>query len=87
MSTTTILAGYHPGDGGSLFIYEVVDDVFHRHGLKPTPHFYKAGPLHLTATASGPTVTVTVTDGLGNTDTISGEVTTLLGPGSVGLFS
>jgi hypothetical protein len=81
-----ILAGYHPGDGGALFIYEVVNDVFHRHALKPTLHFYKAGPLHLTATASGPTVTVTVTDGLGNTDTISGEVTTLLGPGSVGLF-
>ena len=81
-----ILAGYHPGDGGALFIFEVVNNVFQGHALKPTAHFYKAGPLHLTATASGPTVTVTVTDGLGNTDTVSGEVTTLLGPGSVGLF-
>jgi len=88
-----ILAGYHPGGGpyhpgggGCLYIYEVINDDFHQRACKPKAHFYKAGPLHLTATASGPTVTATVTDSNGNTDSVSAEMTTLLGPGNVGLF-
>ena len=81
-----ILAGYHPGGGGCLFIFEVINDDFQERACKPKEHFYKAGPLHLTATASGPTVTATVTDSNGNTDSVSAEMTTLLGSGNVGLF-
>ena len=81
-----ILAGYHPGAGGCLFIYEVINDNMHARAVGPKPHFYKAGPLHLTAAASGPAVTMTLTDSNGNTDSISGTMTTILGPGNVGLF-
>lgn len=81
-----ILAGYHPGGGGALYIFEVINDNMHPRAFKAKPHFYTAGPLHLKATASGPTVTLTVTDSNGKTDSISGEMTTVLGPGNVGLF-
>jgi hypothetical protein len=81
-----ILAGYHPGAGGALFIFEVINHNMHPRAFKPKPHFYTAGPLHLTATASGPIVTMTLTDSNGKTDSISGEMTTILGPGNVGLF-
>ena len=81
-----ILAGYHPGDGGSLFIYEVIDNVYHQRAHKAKPHFYKAGPLHLTATAAGRIITVRVTDCNGNTDSLSSELTTLFAAGKVGLF-
>ena len=81
-----ILAGYHPGDGGSLFIYEVIDNFYHQPAHKAKPHFYKAGPLHLTATAAGRSITVRVTDCNGNTDSLSCELTTLFEAGKVGLF-
>jgi len=81
-----ILAGYHPGGGGALFIFEVIKNNMHPRAVKPKPHFYTAGPLHLTANASGPTVTITLTDSNGKTDSISGEMTTILGSGHVGLF-
>ena len=81
-----ILVGYHPGAGGAFFIFELINGKMHLRALKPKPHFYTAGPLHLTATASGPTVTMTVTDSNGKTDSVSGEMTTILGPGNVGLF-
>ena len=81
-----ILAGYHPGDGGSLFIYEVIDNFYHQRAYKAKPHFYKAGPLHLTAMAAGPIITVRVTDCNGNTDSLSCEMTTLFQAGKVGLF-
>ena len=81
-----ILAGYHPGDGGALFIFEVVDDSFNRRAFKTKSHFYKAGPLHLTASVTGTTVKATVTDANGNCDSVQGELATLLGPGLVGLF-